>query len=339
MEEVVDNMKKMTGEELYLKASEYRKEKDYCNYRMYLCMSANYGYEKAIQEHQYPNEFIYRHDYQNTDFSIMVKFCELTKDELFSILEMSHMFSMGKYVTENKELSFRLQMEAYEKGNKYAANNLGFKYQFGIGVEKSYQKAVEFYEIATSYGCRDGLNNLGYMYLHGYWVTQNFEKAFELFQLAKSKGNWYSNLHLGVMYRDGIFVKQNYETAIDLFEETAMKIKNENSYKYLVPLYQKYNTGRGEKKYVHEYFIKVDKAKYLKEIYYYTDEVLDLIVKNYRLEKENTLLKQENEEMKNHINASPEGPLYFEALKQWKLDSQSNTSNSPEANTSPSTRV
>ena len=331
LKNIIETMKKMSGEELYLKAIEYKEKKDYCNYRMYLCMSANYGYEKAIQEHQYPNEFIYWDDFQNTDFSSMVNFCELTRNGLFSILEMSKMFSIGKYVPENKELAFQLQMESYEKGNKYAANNLGYKYQHGIGVKKDYQKAVEFYEISASFGCRDGLNNLGHIYLHGYWVIQNFEKAFELFQLAKNKGNWYANLALRVMYRDGKFVDQNYETAIDLLEGAASKGIT-NSYKHLSFLYQKYQTGRGEKKYVHEYFIKAGKYEYLEEIYGYTNEVLDIVIKNYYLEKENIKLKQENEEMKNHINASPEGPLYFEALNQWKL-------NSHDSRISPSTRV
>ena len=49
LENLVKTMKKMSGEELYLKALEYKEKKDYCNYRMYLCMSANHSYEKLFK--------------------------------------------------------------------------------------------------------------------------------------------------------------------------------------------------------------------------------------------------------------------------------------------------
>ena len=88
MEELIENMKKMSGEELYVKALEFKKEKDYCKYKIYLCMSANYGYEKGIQEHEYPDEIIYTDQYQSTNFSDLFKFCELTKNELFSMANL-----------------------------------------------------------------------------------------------------------------------------------------------------------------------------------------------------------------------------------------------------------
>ena len=98
MEELIERMKKMSGEELYLKALEYKTSEDFCRYRIYLTMSANYGFEKAIQEHQY--EFISSEKVEKvkkTDFSDAVKFLELTKSELFSMSELSNIYKRGKY--------------------------------------------------------------------------------------------------------------------------------------------------------------------------------------------------------------------------------------------------
>ena len=335
MEELIENMKKMSGEELYLKALEYKEKKNYCTYRMYLTMSANYGYEKGIQEHEYPDDIMYTEQYQKTDFSEFLKFCELTRNELFSMTDLGNIYKMGKYLPQNREKALELYIESYEKGNKYVVNNIGYEYQT---VLKNHEKAVAFYEIGVSFGCRDSMNNLGYMYLHGCWVQRNYEKAFELLTIAKSKGNYYPNFHLGFMYKNVLHVKKDYEKAIELFEEAVSK-GLERGFKYLSDTYKEYKNGKGDKKYVHEYFLKFGKGEYLRNIYGYSKEFVELLSKNYELERENLSLRQENEEMKNHINASPEGPLYFEAMKQWKLDSQSNTSNSPEARTSPSTRV
>ena len=320
MEELIETMKRMSGEELYVKALEFKKEKDYCKYKIYLCMSANYGYENGIQEHEYPDEIIYTDQYQSTNFSDLFKFCELTKNELFSMAGLAKMYSTGRYVQQDLTKTFELYIQSYEKGNKYVVNNLGFEYQH----IRNYEKAVEFFEIGVSFGCRDSMNNLAYMYLHGEWVKSNYEKAFELFTMAKTKGNFYANLHLALMYKNGRYVKKNYEKAIDLLEEAISK-RLHRGYQYLCDIYKEYSIGRGEKQHVHKYFIESGESEYLKVIYNYTDVVLDLIVKNYQLEKENIRLKKENQEMKNHIEASPEGPLYFEALKQWKLDSTSNS--------------
>lgn len=43
-----------------------------------------------------------------------------------------------------------------------------------------------------------------------------------------------------------------------------------------------------------------------------------MLKEGFELKKENEKLKIENEEMRNHILASPDGPLYFEALQEWK---------------------
>ena len=277
MEELVERMKKMSSEELYLKALEYKTSEDFCKYRIHLTMSANCGFEKAIQEHQY--EFIHSEKVEkvkNTDFSDAVRFFELTRNELFSMLELSNVYKRGKYVKQDLKKAFELNVEAYEKGNKYVANNLGFQYQKGLGVAPNYQKAAEFYENAASFGCRDGINNLGFMYLSGYWVQQNYEKAFELFQLAKEKGNYSANLHMARMYVEGFFVEQNYEIAIDLLEEAASK-GNISSFSYLIHIYKRYREGRGQKKYVEEYFIKLGISHCLIEIYGYTKDYIDTI--------------------------------------------------------------
>ena len=51
-----------------------------------------------------------------------------------------------------------------DKGKSWAQSMLGQKYEFGLGVEQSYQQAKELYKLAASQGQTTAQYNLGNMH-------------------------------------------------------------------------------------------------------------------------------------------------------------------------------
>lgn len=318
MEELIEGMEKMSGEELYLKAQEFKETKDFNNYKLYLTMAANFLHEGAIHESLYPSHTFMNFLIKNLDYSLMFTFCDNTKKYAFSLYCLADLYEDGLGIEKDIDKSFELLNLSYEKGNKYTANNLGHRYHHGNGIEQNYEKAVHFYQIAADLGCRHGMNNLGYMYSHGLGVDVNRKIALDLFQKSVEKNNVNAMISLGYCYQQGLTVTKNYEKARELFEKAASD-GCERALVYLSVLYQEYKRDKND---VITYFIKIGEVKYLKDIYGYDDDIMRIVVRNYELEKENIILKKENEEMRNHILASPDGELYFEALEQWKIDAQ-----------------
>ena len=59
-----------------------------------------------------------------------------------------------------------------EKGDAEAQCKLGYRYKKGIGVKKSFLKAVEWYTKAAEQGHANAQNNLGVCYNHGRGVKK-----------------------------------------------------------------------------------------------------------------------------------------------------------------------
>src|SRR5689334_13332528 len=81
------------------------------------------------------------------------------------------------------------EYQAAEQGNTDAQCNLGGCYEYGIGVEKDEQKAVEWYQKAAELGNARAHYCLGCCYENGIGVEKNERKAVEWYQKAAELGN------------------------------------------------------------------------------------------------------------------------------------------------------
>ena len=61
-----------------------------------------------------------------------------------------------------------------DKGKAWAQDMLGQMYRDGEGVDQSYQRAKELYDLAVSQGEANAQYNLGVMYRDGQGVDQNY---------------------------------------------------------------------------------------------------------------------------------------------------------------------
>ena len=264
--------------------------------------NANTLLEKAI-------EFKKNEDYTNY-FIHLTMACNLQNDKAIKMFKEDCLEIYGKQ-------DFSITRHFYQESLNfpYSVNNMGYLYEHGLGVVQNLKKAVELYQIGVGMKCDISMHNLAFCFREGNGVKQNIDKAIELYELAASLGNSSSMNSLGFTYENKL---RNYDMAIKYYEMAANR-NFEMGLQNLIALYQKSEVKR-DKKYVVNYFLTVGKEKALTQIYNYDKEDLGMLKERFELEKENEKMKIENREMRNHILASPDGPLYFEALKQWKKD-------------------
>lgn len=94
-------------------------------------------------------------------------------------------------------------------------------YEFGIGVDADFLKAIEIYEIAASRGHPKSNLKLGMCYFHGYGVTQNINKAIKHFRKAGESGCALSCFTLGWIYDEGILISKDDDKAEYWYTKSA----------------------------------------------------------------------------------------------------------------------
>ena len=117
-------------------------------------------------------------------------------------------------VAGSKEDIERLRRWA-EEGKGWAQYTLGCRYRDGVGVDQSYQQAIELFELAASQGHAGAQYSLGQMHCLGRSVDQDYERAAEYFEPAAKQGAAEAQYNLGSLYANGYGVKQSFEKARD----------------------------------------------------------------------------------------------------------------------------
>ena len=120
-----------------------------------------------------------------------------------------------------KETPLERATRLAEQGDIEKELTLGYMYLYGQnGVEKDYQKAFHFYELAAAQNDVIALNNLGSLYFNGIGTDVNYEKASELFLKAAQNGSDDAAVNLAFIYLTS-GRSENFESAVELFEQAA----------------------------------------------------------------------------------------------------------------------
>lgn len=241
-------------------------------------------------------EFAKNEDYTNYAIHLTMA-CNLNNEEA------TRMISQDSFRKLLMKQDFNVTRHFYQETSKFptSANNLGYVFE----LELDYEKAFQLYQFASDKGLISATYNLATCYSRGRGVPRDVEKCVELCKLCVQKGHINSMLNLGNIY----YNKKDFEKALKYYEMA-------HDVDHLIVLYQNYKIR--DKKYVTEYLLNLGKEELLKKIYKYDDFDINFLKENHEMKKELHKLKTENAEMKSHILASPDGPLYFEALEQWK---------------------
>ena len=164
----------------------------------------------------------------------------------------------------------------------------------------------------------DSLCSLALMYVFGYHMLNNFDRAEELYEIAINKGNFKALSLLKNMY---LCNNLNRNDKLIKLCESFIEINDNDMYKdaSLAMLVETYRIAhmKNNTQYVINYFKKINRLDKLKEIYDIDDYLLGMIVNYSKLINKTNELEKENDELKTHIMASPDGKLYFEAKENW----------------------
>jgi TPR repeat protein len=99
--------------------------------------------------------------------------------------------------------------EDAEGGEGTAANNLGYLYAKGLGVQENAEMAADWFRDAADSGSPAAIYNLGVCYLNGWGVEQNDRQAFELLQSACDRNDVAAASVLAYLYLEGRGVKRD----------------------------------------------------------------------------------------------------------------------------------
>ena len=113
----------------------------------------------------------------------------------------------------NYAASFPAFQKAVEQGHVKAHLKLGNHYQYGKGVSKSANKAIELYKIAGDLGEPTGYAEIGYIYAEGLGTSKSPAKSVEWYRKAAEAGHYLGQYKLGLAYRDGLGVAKNESKA------------------------------------------------------------------------------------------------------------------------------
>ena len=139
--------------------------------------------------------------------------------------QLGHIYIFGDYnQKQNYQEGFKWYNESAKQGNKYGLNGTGICYDMGLGTEKDYKKAAEYYTKAAAKGLHRANALLGSLYEKGgYGLEKDQRLAFEFFKKSADKGDAFGMLRLGMCYKEGKAVKADSRKAFEWFLKSAKK--------------------------------------------------------------------------------------------------------------------
>ena len=230
---------------------------------------------------------------------------------LLATLYIEHM-GYAYYGKAKELLKKALVTEVWE-----AYNNLSVIYKRGLAVDKNLAKAKKLLKLGVKKNVYMAFYNLALDYLD----EKKYDKARKLLEIAVEHNISPAYTVLADMYYRALGVERDYDKVIEIY-----KLGYEKNKVCLDLIVAFYITTTYKRDYdaVAKYFCEIDQVEKLRDIYGYSEYVVGVIKRQYDLEKKvaelNEViieLKTENNDLKTHIENSPDGELYFEAKKQW----------------------
>ena len=130
----------------------------------------------------------------------------LLKNMMLALLSLG----MGQAAWADDIPDFRGTLQAAERGNVKAQNNLGVMYEKGLGVHQDYTQAMKWYRKAAEQGAATAQYNLGLLYANDSSNHQDYAQAAEWYRKAAEQGHPSAQNNLGAMYANGQGVRQDY---------------------------------------------------------------------------------------------------------------------------------
>ena len=128
---------------------------------------------------------------------------------------MAHLLGIG--VEKDYKKAMEWFMISAKDGNEFAQANIGLMYSDGKGVKQDYKKAAEWFSKSAIQGNASAQTSLGYLYDHGKGVELNYKEAVRLYRLAADQGYPVAQRNLGFAYKNGTGVNADLTYALMWF--------------------------------------------------------------------------------------------------------------------------
>src|SRR5574337_76668 len=121
-------------------------------------------------------------------------------------------------------------LSAAQAGHPGAQLQIGWHYEKGIGVPKSYSEAARWYRKSAEQGNSTAMKNLGTLYEAGRGVPEDWIEAAKWYRKSADLGNPDGESALARAYEFGIGVPQNRRTTIMWDERAAAQGNGQSAY-------------------------------------------------------------------------------------------------------------
>lgn len=129
--------------------------------------------------------------------------CQAVMLALFALLLLSgcgeQQTAEQAFQSGNYQESYRQYLSMAESGDTNAANYLGIHYYLGLGVERNYGLANEWFMKSALHENADAMRNLGVMYMRGLGVSQDWGRAYGWLYHAVQREHRKAEEYLGVV--------------------------------------------------------------------------------------------------------------------------------------------
>lgn len=249
-----------------------------------------------------------------------------TRDEIDSFIYLLMASNYGHELATNA-LSNRCSKDSYVMQCKKiisfcnltkefvgSATYLGLAYINGCTGLNNYDKAIELFNFAISQNYIDAYFYLGQFYDR----SRDKTLAIQTYKLGADQNNINCIVRLGNIYMNLALnnrekhqfdeARIHFRLAEDAFRKGIEK-GNIQASEFLAKLYS-VTQVLGNQEYVINYLFENNQENLLKKIYNYDDYAIKMI-------KQNRELVKENQDLRTHILAKPDGELFMECLKSF----------------------
>lgn len=96
---------------------------------------------------------------------------------------------LGRFMAGDYQSSFKSFLQRADSGDSAAINFVGIHYYLGLGVERDFNVAAQWFERAARAANADAQRNLGVLYMRGWGVPRDNVTAYGWLFQATSQGN------------------------------------------------------------------------------------------------------------------------------------------------------
>ena len=126
------------------------------------------------------------------------------------------------YENGNDKKAAEYWLEAAQRGDAMAQNNIGWAYDTGRGVEQNYFEAVRWYRLAAAQGNQRAQSSLAEIYLFGLpGIPIDRAEGARYSKMAAEQGDPVAQKNLGFLYKEGEVLPQSDVEAVRWFRAAA----------------------------------------------------------------------------------------------------------------------